>query len=64
MSNSTGVASPSEIVAPTADRAAVRPALMAVILGFAMLTVVGFAYPAAIHDAAHDTRHAMAFPCH
>jgi cobalt transporter subunit CbtB len=25
---------------------------------------VGFAGPATIHNAAHDVRHAFAFPCH
>ena len=24
----------------------------------------GFAHPETIHNAAHDTRHAFAFPCH
>jgi cobalt transporter subunit CbtB len=26
--------------------------------------MVGFAGPAALHEAAHDSRHAIAFPCH
>jgi cobalt transporter subunit CbtB len=34
----------------------------ALILGAAMLFVVGFMDVA--HNAAHDTRHAIAFPCH
>lgn len=40
------------------------PALFAAAFGFVILFVVGFAQPAAVHDAAHDTRHAVAFPCH
>lgn len=44
--------------------ASVRAALFAAAFGFAILYVVGFAQPAAIHDAAHDTRHAAALPCH
>lgn len=32
------------------------------VLGIAMLFVVGFMNVA--HNAAHDTRHAVAFPCH
>ncbi|MFQ5623763.1 MAG: CbtB domain-containing protein [Paracoccaceae bacterium] len=41
----------------------------AAILGVAMLglgitLITGFAYPAILHDAAHDTRHAVGFPCH
>jgi cobalt transporter subunit CbtB len=26
--------------------------------------LAGFAHYPAIHDAAHDTRHAVSFPCH
>jgi cobalt transporter subunit CbtB len=28
------------------------------------LFTVGFAYSTPIHNAAHDTRHMLAFPCH
>ncbi|MBT5841498.1 MAG: CbtB-domain containing protein [Rhodospirillaceae bacterium] len=34
------------------------------ILGVFLLIGVGFANPNIIHDAAHDARHANAFPCH
>ncbi len=40
------------------------PALLAALLGLALLFGTGFAQPSALHDAAHDTRHALAFPCH
>jgi len=33
-------------------------------LGLFMVAGVGFAGPQAIHNAAHDTRHAVGFPCH
>ncbi len=33
-------------------------------LGLFLVAGVGFAGPAAIHNAAHDTRHATGFPCH
>lgn len=39
-------------------------ALFAALIGLGLLFGVGFAGPAAIHAAAHDTRHAAAFPCH
>ncbi len=39
-------------------------ALFAALLGLGILYGVGFAAPAAIHNAAHDTRHAVSFPCH
>ena len=33
-------------------------------LGLFLIWGVGFAAPQSIHDAAHDTRHSIAFPCH
>ena len=36
----------------------------AIAIGAAMLFVVGFAPMDAAHNAAHDTRHSFAFPCH
>lgn len=33
-------------------------------LGLFLVWGVGFAGPDSIHNAAHDTRHAVAFPCH
>jgi len=44
--------------------AALWPAAVAVALGFSILYVVGFAGAETIHNAAHDTRHSMNFPCH
>ncbi|HXH01817.1 MAG TPA: CbtB domain-containing protein [Candidatus Competibacteraceae bacterium] len=40
------------------------PALSAVLLGMLILYGVGFAQMPAAHNAAHDTRHSAAFPCH
>lgn len=39
-------------------------AIFAFFLGLALLWGVGFAGPAALHEAAHDGRHGLAFPCH
>lgn len=36
----------------------------AVTLGLFLLFAAGFAQATVMHDTAHDTRHAMAFPCH
>jgi len=44
--------------------AALWPAAVAVALGFSILYMVGFAGAESVHDAAHDTRHSMNFPCH
>jgi cobalt transporter subunit CbtB len=36
----------------------------AAVFGVVVLFAVGFAPIGAAHNAAHDTRHAVAFPCH
>jgi cobalt transporter subunit CbtB len=46
----------------TADHT--RSAVAALLLGLALIFVVGIAPLSAIHNAAHDARHAAAFPCH
>lgn len=39
-------------------------ALLGALFGLFLVFGVGFAHPDAIHNAAHDTRHSFAFPCH
>jgi cobalt transporter subunit CbtB len=39
-------------------------ALVAIGLGLFIVGFVGFSHLEAVHNAAHDTRHANAFPCH
>jgi len=43
---------------------AVRYGILALLLGTIFIGVAGFAPIQAIHDAAHNTRHAISFPCH
>ena len=38
--------------------------VVAALLGVFLLWGVGFAQPQVLHNAAHDARHAFAFPCH
>ena len=49
-------------------QAARSETMIAAVLGLLVATFlilgVGFAHPEAIHNAAHDTRHTTAFPCH
>lgn len=40
------------------------PAAALLLFGAVMLYGVGFASTDAVHNAAHDTRHATGFPCH
>ena len=39
-------------------------ALTALALGILVVWGAGFAFPAAVHNATHDTRHAFGLPCH
>lgn len=40
------------------------PAVLAIVFGVFLIVGAGFAQPSTIHNAAHDVRHAFAFPCH
>jgi cobalt transporter subunit CbtB len=59
------------VTAAVVDRAApaalTRQRAIAVcgaIFGLFLIYGVGFANPESIHNAAHDSRHSFAFPCH
>jgi cobalt transporter subunit CbtB len=39
-------------------------AISAMILGACLVYFAGFSRLDAVHNAAHDTRHSAAFPCH
>src|SRR5262245_29444392 len=52
-------------VASTTERSeALRAAAVALLLGLGLIFLTGFAYPEVLHNAAHDTRHGLSFPCH
>ncbi len=59
MNTQTTVAAPV-----TLSGSRIAPALAAFVLGFALLFTAGFAWPGALHNATHDTRHALGLPCH
>lgn len=42
----------------------VVPALLALVFGLFLLLGSGFAGSETLHNAAHDSRHSFAFPCH
>jgi cobalt transporter subunit CbtB len=46
----------------TAQRRAI--AAMGLLFGIFLILGVGFAHSETIHNAAHDSRHSFAFPCH
>jgi len=42
----------------------VAGAMGALVLGVFVIFMVGFAGASVLHEAAHNTRHSIAFPCH
>ncbi len=63
--SSTVQNNPSTTIHSTAhSQSAVLQVVGAILLGIVMLYGVGFAPMNLAHNAAHDTRHAVAFPCH
>ena len=54
----------SQTFARTDISAVIIPALAALLLGAFLVLGIGFAHSDTIHNAAHDTRHSFAFPCH
>jgi cobalt transporter subunit CbtB len=50
--------------AETLRLSALTVAAIAAALGLFLIYGIGFAQPATLHGAAHDARHAFAFPCH
>jgi len=42
----------------------ILPLLMAAFLGLVIIGTVGFSHMEVLHNAGHDYRHSMAFPCH
>jgi len=51
-------------VAEVGRHRAVASGVFAVLLGAFLLIGAGLAQPSLLHNGAHDTRHAFAFPCH
>lgn len=57
----------SQVTANTAVQSQVstkQQTLAALVFGALVVLAVGFLPLEAAHNAAHDTRHSMAFPCH
>lgn len=54
----------SSVGAISARSSSVLQSLFAVCFGLVIVGFVGFSHVEAVHNAAHDTRHANAFPCH
>lgn len=52
------------VQAVSTKSASLSQSLLAVLCGLFIVGFVGFSHAEAVHNAAHDTRHANAFPCH
>jgi cobalt transporter subunit CbtB len=57
--------SPAQVGVQAASRLeTLIAAAMAALLGAFLLWGVGFSHGEVLHNAAHDVRHSLAFPCH
>ena len=54
----------TQTAAVPAATSRVAPAVAALILGLGLVFAAGFAWPSYLHNATHDTRHALGLPCH
>jgi cobalt transporter subunit CbtB len=52
-------------ISTVGDRSsAIKVGAMTIIAGLFLVLAVGFAHPQVLHNAAHDSRHSLSFPCH
>jgi cobalt transporter subunit CbtB len=58
----TAGAVPQAVAVPTASRAV--SIFAAALLGLFIVGGIGFSHIMAVHNATHDYRHSMGFPCH
>jgi cobalt transporter subunit CbtB len=61
---STTGSNTDKIPAPSTLSQRLTAAISASILGASLVYFAGFSHIEAVHNAAHDTRHSAAFPCH
>lgn len=62
---SASVSSAASASQASVSRAALLPAvLLSAFVGAFVVFGVGFAHSNVLHNAAHDSRHALGFPCH
>lgn len=52
------------IAAPVSAASRLTQLAMAAMLGVFVIGFVGFSHLDVVHNAGHDYRHSMAFPCH
>jgi len=42
----------------------IAASILAICMGLGIIGFIGFSHIDVVHNAAHDTRHSFAFPCH
>jgi len=60
----TQVSAKHQVQAAKPTVSVMAQSMAALVFGIVILFAVGFAPMDVAHNAAHDTRHALAFPCH
>ncbi|MEZ2128960.1 MULTISPECIES: CbtB-domain containing protein [unclassified Sinorhizobium] len=54
----------STVVTTDVKAGKILQSVIAICFGLVIVGFVGFSHLEVVHNAAHDTRHANAFPCH
>lgn len=54
----------TETLAKPISRSVLLAPTLFFVLGMGIISVAGHVQASALHDAAHDVRHATGFPCH
>ncbi len=62
--NQQSLSSASPLALSAARAEVLKAAFVALFLGVGLVYLVGFSHSDTAHDAAHDTRHSLSFPCH
>jgi cobalt transporter subunit CbtB len=57
-------ASSNQALQVTATTSVLAQTCAALLFGLVIIFAVGFAPMEVVHNAAHDARHSLAFPCH
>lgn len=61
---STRISRTHAVATPTTQSQRIVAAVGAAVFGAFLVYFAGFSHIDAVHNAAHDTRHSSAFPCH
>lgn len=62
--NNTVSSTTTDIAQPVAGVNKYTAAALAAFVGVVLLFIAGFAETGVLHNAAHDSRHSVVFPCH